>query len=175
MGTHAEGHSFLICLGALINNLTNCLMSNQSFKNVLLILKSVRVHPSLICNQIGYTLCMPPRNYRVVNLVLVVVQSGVLKIELDKFDTVSKCVQWNLLAFYNGNKIIVTSLATMCLVNCYWLQITLKNIVIFKLAYTNTTCLSIEEVGRIKDGLSFVACHLREEVGILWLADHSQG
>jgi hypothetical protein len=113
-------------------------------------------------------------NYRVVQQVFVVIQSGVLKVELDQLDAVSKGVQWHLFTFHDRDKILGFNFTSMGLVNSNWLQVTLQNIVVFQLAHTDSTGLSVEEMSRVEHSLSFVAGHHGEKECIFRLTYHAQ-
>jgi hypothetical protein len=167
MGTHSTRHCFLICPGTLIDDLTNFLVANQSFKNVFLMFKRVSAQSGFVRNKTRYALSMLTRNYGMVELRLVIVEAGVFKVKLDHFKTISECVKRHLFALHNGNKIISSNLASMSLVYGNRLQVSLQNVVVFKLTHADSTSLSVEEVGCIKHCLSFVPTHFGKEIGIL--------
>jgi hypothetical protein len=115
-----------------------------------------------------------PGHNRVVQHIIIIVQSGVLKIKLDQLHAVRKGIKWHLFALHNRNKIVCFNFTVMGLVNSNWLQVTFQNIVVFELAHTNATGLPIEKASRVKYGLSLVASHRSEKVSFFGLANHAQ-
>lgn len=110
----------------------------------------------------------------VVQKILVVIESGVLKVELDQLNSVGESKQRHFYSLSDRNRVCLRRLAPMRTPNCNRPQVSLEGRVTFNLPQGKATRLLIKEVRRVEHGLALVSAHLAKKESLKRLLHHAQ-